>query len=206
MRQSITYADTRDDLPQSDFAKRLAELRIARTFEAANNNERSAPPQVQTHAREKSMVEQERPYPAPRPSPAIAADVDAEAFNARWETERQRATPTNANTPNQGETLMSEDTKNRPAETLREGSLKAAIWRNESERGAYHSVTLARTYKDQEGNFHDTSSFRAQDMLGVAELARQAHHHTNDLDREAFKEQRQAQEQQAPAQNQDQSR
>jgi len=101
---------------------------------------------------------------------------------------------------------MSDDTKNRPAETLREGSLKAAIWRNESERGAYHSVTLARTYKDQDGNFHDTSSFRAQDMLGVAELARQAHHHTNNLDREAFKEQRQAQEQQAPAQNQGQSR
>ena len=101
---------------------------------------------------------------------------------------------------------MSEDTKNRPAETLREGSLKAAIWRNESERGAYHSVTLARTYKDQEGNFQDTSSFRSQDMLGLAELARQAHHHTNDLDREAFKEQRQAQEQQAATQNQDHSR
>jgi len=101
---------------------------------------------------------------------------------------------------------MSEDIKNRPAETLHEGSLKAAIWRNESERGAYHSVTLARTYKDQEGNLQDTSSFRAQDMLGLAELARQAHHHTNDLDREAFKEQRQAQEQQAPVQNQGHSR
>jgi len=47
MRQPITYADSRDDLPQSDFAKRLAELRIARTFEAANNNERSAPSHAQ---------------------------------------------------------------------------------------------------------------------------------------------------------------
>lgn len=80
--------------------------------------------------------------------------------------------------------------KNRPAETLREGPLKAAIWRNEGQNGAYHSVTLARTYKDDQGELQDTGSFRAKDMLGLSELARRAHHHTHDLDREAFKEQR----------------
>ena len=51
-RQPITYADARSDLPQSDFSKRLAELRIARTFEAANNN-RTSLPQAQIHATEK---------------------------------------------------------------------------------------------------------------------------------------------------------
>ncbi len=101
---------------------------------------------------------------------------------------------------------MTDDTKNRPAETLREGSLKAAIWRNESERGAYHSVTLARTYKDHDGNLHDTSSFRASDMLGLSELARRAHHETHDLDRAAFKEQRQGQDQQQPTQTHGHSR
>jgi hypothetical protein len=203
-RQPITYADARSDLPQSDFAKRLAELRIARTFEAANTNERAQPVLGLTHAQERSMVEQERPHPAPRPSPSIAADVDAAVFNARWDTEHRRAAPQ----PSKGDQTMSDDKNapNRPAETLREGSLKAAIWRNESEHGAYHSVTLARTYKDQEGNLHDTPSFRAKDMLGLSELARRAHHHTHDLDREAFKEQRQAQEQQPPAQSQGHSR
>lgn len=83
-----------------------------------------------------------------------------------------------------------ENEKARPAETLREGPLKAAIWRNEGENGAYHSVSLARTYKDKDGELRDTSSFRAKDMLGLSELARRAHHHTHDLDREAFKERR----------------
>lgn len=101
---------------------------------------------------------------------------------------------------------MSDTTKNRPAETLREGPLKAALWRNESDRGAYHSVTLSRTYKDQEGQLQDTSSFRAKDMLGLSELARRAHHHTHDLDREAFKEQRQAQAEHGQSQKQDRSR
>ena len=80
--------------------------------------------------------------------------------------------------------------KNRPAETLREGPLKAAIWRNEGENGAYHSVTLARTYKDQNGDLRDTNSFRSKDMLSLSELTRRAHHYAHDLDREAFKEQR----------------
>lgn len=83
----------------------------------------------------------------------------------------------------------------RPEETVREGPLKAAIWRNEGERGAYHSVTVARTYKDRDGKLQDTQSFRSQDMLGLAELARRAHHHAHDLDKATFKEQRQQQAQ-----------
>lgn len=93
---------------------------------------------------------------------------------------------------------MSEDhtTPRRPEETLREGPLKAAIWRNEGENGAYHSVTLARTYKDREGNLQDTQSFRPKDMLGLSELTRRAHHNAHELDRAAFKEMRQSQQQQ----------
>lgn len=83
-----------------------------------------------------------------------------------------------------------EAAQNRPADTLRDGSLKATIWRNEGEKGAYHTVNLSRTYKDDQGNYHDTGSFRAQDMLGLSELSRQAHYRANDLNREAFKEQR----------------
>lgn len=81
---------------------------------------------------------------------------------------------------------------NRPADTLRDGSLKATIWRNEGQKGAYHTVNLARTYKDDEGKYQDTGSFRAQDMLGLAELSRQAHYRVNDLNRDAFKDARQS--------------
>ena len=91
---------------------------------------------------------------------------------------------------------------NRPEDTLREGSLKAAIWRNEGENGAYHSVTVARTYKDRDGNLQDTSSFRPKDMLGLAELARRAHHDAHELDRAAFKERRQTQHEQGQSKSQ----
>lgn len=86
--------------------------------------------------------------------------------------------------------------QNRPTETIRDSNLKATIWRNDGEKGAYHTVNLARTYKDDQGNYHDTGSFRAGDMLGLAELARQAHYRANDLNREAFKEQRRAEPEQ----------
>ena len=85
--------------------------------------------------------------------------------------------------------------KQMPAETLREGPLKAAIWRNESEHGAYHSVNVTRTYKDKDGNLQDTHSMRGKDMLGLAELARRAHHDVSARDRAAFMEHREAQAQ-----------
>lgn len=212
--KGITFADTQKDLPGSEFAERLKHLRIARLF-AANSNDQSQQP-GQTHAiprevQEPSMIEQERPFPAPRPSPALAADVDAAAFEARMEMERQRvqARVTKLKpTLTTGDQTMSDDTNTprRPEETLREGPLKAAIWRNDGENGAYHSVTVARTYKDRDGNLQDTQSFRPKDMLGLSELARQAHHTAQDRDRELFKERRQSEQAQAKTRGRGHSR
>ncbi len=103
-----------------------------------------------------------------------------------------------------------------PEHTLRDAHLKASIWRNEGEKGAYYTTTLARTYKDEQGNLHDTQSFSKNDLLKVAELARGAYNHINDLHRgqsqshnagdgdarEAFREKRQeknASQREAPA-------
>nr|WP_262386472.1 AAA family ATPase [Roseobacter litoralis] len=110
--------------------------------------------------------------------------------------------------PHKGDHSMSDDTKatHRPEETLREGTLKAAIWRNEGEKGAYHSVTVARTYKDGDGNLQDTQNFRPKDMLGLSELARQAHHTVHERDREMFKEQRREGQGKAQSRNRGQSR
>ncbi|MBO9466725.1 hypothetical protein J7443_15890 [Tropicibacter sp. R15_0] len=187
----ITYANSQPDLPGGDFIQRLRHLRLQRQF-AANSNARDEaakpPPQ-----KDPSMVAQEQPHPLLKPSPHLTSEVDARAFNGRWAAEQHRAaTLSNPPQPQKGQT-MSDDHTNRPTETLREGALKAAIWRNESETGAYHTVTVARTYKDKDGNLQDTSSLRGKDMLSLAELARRTHHDVRDLDREAFKEQRRAQ-------------
>lgn len=119
-RQPITYVDAQPDLPQSDFAKRLAELRISRTFaeqSIANDNTRDQAHQrssLRPHdKREPSMVEQERPYPAPRPTPDFAADVDAAIFEARWEADRRRAQHNQPTQPEKGERPMSDDNEAR---------------------------------------------------------------------------------------------
>lgn len=83
----------------------------------------------------------------------------------------------------------------RPEATLRDGSVKASIWRNEGESGAFRATTFARTYEDRDGNPRDTHSFAGTDLLKVSELARQAYNKSRTLDREerraAFKENRQ---------------
>lgn len=87
------------------------------------------------------------------------------------------------------------ENQKRPEATLRDGSVKASIWRNEGESGAFRSTTFARTYEDRDGNPRDANSFAGTDLLKVSELARQAYNKSRTLDREerraAFKESRQ---------------
>jgi hypothetical protein len=54
---------------------------------------------------------------------------------------------------------------NQPFETIRIGRIKATIWENENEQGrTYHSVTLARNYRDEDGQWQETNSFSVDDM------------------------------------------
>ncbi|MEO1046391.1 MAG: hypothetical protein AAFX04_13190 [Pseudomonadota bacterium] len=62
-----------------------------------------------------------------------------------------------------------------PEDTIRDGAIKATIWRNEGENGPYLSADLARTYQDAEGNLKDSRSFGIADLLKVAEVARNAY-------------------------------
>jgi hypothetical protein len=62
----------------------------------------------------------------------------------------------------------------KPAKTLRDSYLEAAIWRNESEKGAYYSVTLRRSYKDGDTR-KDTTSLNSGDLLAAAHLLTRAH-------------------------------
>jgi len=65
-------------------------------------------------------------------------------------------------------------TNSRPEEALRIGNIKAAIWKNETERGTHFGVTVARIYKD--GDTWKTShSFGRDDLLLVAKVLNEAH-------------------------------
>jgi len=69
---------------------------------------------------------------------------------------------------------MTKATNPGPVETLRDGFIKATIWRNEGEHGIYFTVDFAKTY-EKDGELHDGKSLASQDLLPMAELARQAY-------------------------------
>ena len=71
-----------------------------------------------------------------------------------------------------------EKTANRPVQTIRYGSVRAAVWRNMVDNGnasrPSYSVTFSRSYKD--GNhWKDTSSFGPDDLLVLAKVMNDAH-------------------------------
>lgn len=76
----------------------------------------------------------------------------------------------------------------RPADVLRDGALKATIWKNSGEKGPYFTTTLAKTYEDRNGKPRDTHSFSGSDLLRVAELARDAYARSNQLRRDLGKQ------------------
>jgi hypothetical protein len=53
--------------------------------------------------------------------------------------------------------------------------ITAAIWRNENEGRAYYSATFERSYRDERGDWRNTSSFNAGDLLLLAKVADLAH-------------------------------
>jgi hypothetical protein len=84
----------------------------------------------------------------------------------------------------------STDQARQPADVIRDGALKATIWRNEGEDGPFYSTSLARTFEDRDGNLRDAHSFSGSDLLKISELARKAYDRTAELRREEFREQR----------------
>ena len=64
--------------------------------------------------------------------------------------------------------------KEKPAHEVRLGSVKAAIWRNETTNGVRFNVTLARLYKDGD-QWKSSDSLGRDDLLVAAKVLDQAH-------------------------------
>jgi hypothetical protein len=126
------------------------------------------------------------------------------------------------------ETIVMTDSHSKmPEDTLRDQNLKASIWRNDGENGAYYNTAFARTYRDPHGQYHDSHTFGQQDLLRLSELSRSAYNRISELkqeqahaptpapeksqsvEREAFQEQRRNQQSirgYSPSRNKDHSR
>jgi hypothetical protein len=64
--------------------------------------------------------------------------------------------------------------KEKPVHEVRIGSVKAAIWRNNTPQGVRFNVTFARLYKDGD-DWKTTDSFGRDDLLVLAKVADRAH-------------------------------
>ena len=83
---------------------------------------------------------------------------------------------------------MTTNTNNKPIETIRDGSIKATIWKNFGDNGNFYTVQITRTWKDDQANFHDADSFSGSQLLRVAHLAAKAYDRTAELRRDAKEE------------------
>lgn len=91
----------------------------------------------------------------------------------------------------------SEAPKSQPVEEVRIGSVKAAIWRNDTETGPRFNVTLQRIYRTEDGKWHSTPSFGRDDLLTLAKVADAAHTRVMQLIGEQREQERDQQRQQA---------
>lgn len=62
-----------------------------------------------------------------------------------------------------------------PVAKLRDGLLNLAIWERETDNGVFYNVTLERRYTNKDGEWASTQSLGEDDLLGMAELMRQAY-------------------------------
>jgi len=73
---------------------------------------------------------------------------------------------------NKIEEKMTEATKIKP-DHFRDGALSVTRWHNVSKQGfPYETFNFQRSYKDEEGNWKNTETFRRNDLLRIAELCR----------------------------------
>lgn len=77
---------------------------------------------------------------------------------------------------------------NLPAETIRDGAIKATIWANSGEKGVFYSVEFSRTYKDATEQYQDATSFAGTDLLKVSRLAAIAYDRIRELNSEQERE------------------
>jgi hypothetical protein len=69
--------------------------------------------------------------------------------------------------------MRDSEPKQRPAREVRLGRIRAAIWENATDNGAWRKVTFSRLFKDKDNRWRDTESFSKEDVLLLTEVARQ---------------------------------
>jgi hypothetical protein len=70
--------------------------------------------------------------------------------------------------------MKTQTQKQKPIHEVRLGTIKAAVWRNETESGVRYNVTFTRIYKDGD-DWKSSDSFGRDDLLLLGKVADEAH-------------------------------
>ncbi|MBK9308390.1 MAG: hypothetical protein IPM58_15210 [Nitrospira sp.] len=70
--------------------------------------------------------------------------------------------------------MAPQDKKPQPVTTLRCSRITASIWRNEGVNGSFYNVTMARSYKSQDGVWKNSESFGLADLDALVAVTQQA--------------------------------
>ncbi|HRK30433.1 MAG TPA: hypothetical protein PLD59_05090 [Tepidisphaeraceae bacterium] len=64
---------------------------------------------------------------------------------------------------------------NRPVHEIRHRNVRATIWKNPVQNGVMYNVTVSRSYRDDNNEWHDTNSFPFNDLMNLAKALSDAH-------------------------------
>jgi len=64
---------------------------------------------------------------------------------------------------------------NRPIHEIRHRNVRATIWKNPVQNGVMYNVTVSRSYRDDNNEWHDTNSFPFNDLMNLAKALSDAH-------------------------------
>ncbi len=65
--------------------------------------------------------------------------------------------------------------KKAPVAKIRVGSVTANIWENVTDKGTFRNVTVESRYKDGDGNWRSSRSFKLSELLALAKAVDMAH-------------------------------
>jgi len=87
-----------------------------------------------------------------------------------------------ANAKNTAAKPAEEKKASAPVKHIRYGGISASIWANPTKEGrVFHTVTFQRAYKDKDGNWQNTESFRLHDLPKLRLLADKAYEQIPEL-------------------------
>ena len=79
---------------------------------------------------------------------------------------------------------------NGPIERIKSYPIEVAIWQHEGENGPYFTTSVQRSYKNKQGEWQQTTSFRRQDLLVLSHLLGKAYDTIEELEDAARSRQR----------------